>query len=69
LGWLAASPAKDVMATNVVSVDPDAPLAEAAALLRKHQIGCLAVVAGDRLVGILTEGDFLALLAAQTGRP
>jgi acetoin utilization protein AcuB len=66
---LAASPAKDVMATNVVSVDPDAPLAEAAALLRKHQIGCLAVVAGDRLVGILTEGDFLALLAAQTGRP
>ena len=63
---LAASPAKDVMATNVVSVDPDAPLAEAAALLRKHQIGCLPVVAGDRLVGILTEGDFLALLAAQT---
>lgn len=60
---LAASPAKDVMASDVVSVDPDAPLAEAAALLRKHQIGCLPVVAGDRLVGILTEGDFLALLA------
>ncbi|MEN8161566.1 MAG: CBS domain-containing protein, partial [Myxococcota bacterium] len=60
---LAASPAKDVMAADVVSVDPDAPLAEAAALLREHQIGCLPVVAGDRLVGVLTEGDFLALLA------
>jgi CBS domain-containing membrane protein len=60
---LAATPVKDVMATRVVSVDPDAPLAEAAALLREHKIGCLPVVAGDALVGVLTEGDFLALLA------
>jgi CBS domain-containing protein len=54
---------KDVMASRVVSVDPDAPLAEAAAPLREHKIGCLPVVAGDALVGVLTEGDFLALLA------
>jgi acetoin utilization protein AcuB len=60
---LAGSPAKDVMATDVVTVDPGASLAEAARLLREHQIGCLPVVAGDELVGILTEGDFLALLA------
>jgi CBS domain-containing protein len=60
---LAATPVKDVMATRVVTVDPDAPLAEAAALLREHKLGCLPVVAGDALVGVLTEGDFLALLA------
>jgi CBS domain-containing protein len=60
---LAATPVKDVMASRVVTVDPDAPLAEAAALLREHKIGCLPVVAGDALVGVLTEGDFLALLA------
>jgi len=60
---LASSPAKDVMASSVVTVDPEATLAEAAALLREHKIGCLPVVAGDELVGILTEGDFLALLA------
>ena len=59
---LAATPVKQVMASHVVTVDPDAPLAEAAALLREHKIGCLPVVAGDALVGILTEGDFLALL-------
>jgi CBS domain-containing membrane protein len=59
---LAATPVKDVMASHVVAIDPDAPLAEAAALLREHKIGCLPVVAGDALVGILTEGDFLALL-------
>ncbi len=60
---LASSPVKDVMASSVVTVDPEAKLAEAAALLREHKIGCLPVVAGDELVGILTEGDFLALLA------
>jgi CBS domain-containing protein len=59
---LAATAAKEVMASHVVSVDPDAPLAEAAALLREHKIGCLPVLAGDELVGVLTEGDFLALL-------
>jgi CBS domain-containing protein len=60
---LAASSVKNVMASHAVTVDQDAPLAEAAALLREHKIGCLPVVAGDALVGILTEGDFLALLA------
>jgi acetoin utilization protein AcuB len=60
---LATTPAKDVMASEVVTIDPGASLAEAAALLQRRQIGCLPVVAGDELVGILTEGDFLALLA------
>jgi CBS domain-containing membrane protein len=60
---LAATAVKDVTASHVVTVDPNAPLAEAAALLREHKIGCLPVVAADELVGILTEGDFLALLA------
>jgi acetoin utilization protein AcuB len=60
---LATTPAKDVMASDVVTIDPEAKLAEAAALMRGRQVGCLPVVAGDELVGILTEGDFLALLA------
>ncbi len=60
---LAATSVKNVMASNVVTVDRDAPLAEAAALFREHKIGCLPVVVGDSLVGILTEADILALLA------
>lgn len=60
---LATTVVKDVMTSHVVSVDPNAPLAEAATLLREKKIGCLPVVAGDELVGILTEGDFLALIA------
>jgi CBS domain-containing protein len=60
---LATTSIKEVMASHVVTVDPEVPLAEAATLLREHQIGCLPVVAGDVLAGILTEGDFLALLS------
>lgn len=53
---------KAVMDTDVVTVHPDCALAEAAATMMERKIGCLPVVDADRLVGILTEGDFLAML-------
>jgi CBS domain-containing membrane protein len=54
---------KDVMATEVVTIAPDASLVDAARLLTERKIGCLPVVENGRLVGILTEGDFVALVA------
>jgi len=54
---------KDVMATEVVTTSPDVPLIEAARILTARKIGCLPVVENGRLVGILTEGDFVALIA------
>src|SRR5258708_39242983 len=54
---------KDVMATEVVTIRPDASLVYAARVLTERKIGCLPVVDGGRLVGILTEGDFVALIA------
>ena len=54
---------KDVMATEVVTIRPDASLTYAARLLTERKIGCLPVVENGRLVGILTEGDFVALIA------
>ena len=57
---------KEVMASNVTTVDPDAPLQQAAVLMTEHKIGCLPVLAGGELVGILTEGDFVAMLNPQT---
>lgn len=59
---LASTPVKDVMHTDVATVDPEVPLAEAAQLMMERKIGCLPVVEAERLVGILTEGDFLALM-------
>ena len=54
---------KDVMATDVVTTSPNTSLVEAARLLTERKIGCLPVVENGRLVGILTEGDFVAMIA------
>jgi acetoin utilization protein AcuB len=45
---------------------PETGVAEAALLLREQRIGCIPVVDGGRLVGIVTRGDVLSALA--TGR-
>jgi len=55
--------AKEVMTTEVITTTPDTPLAEAARIMIDMKIGCLPVLEGDKLVGILTEGDFVALAA------
>ncbi len=52
---------KEVMTTDVTTIRPDAPVATAAALMLQHQIGCLPVVDAGKLVGIVTESDFIAL--------
>jgi CBS domain-containing membrane protein len=53
---------KEVMTTDVITTTPDTPLIEAARVLMEHKIGCLPVVENGRLVGILTEGDFVAMV-------
>ncbi|SRR5712691_11242719 len=53
---------KEVMITDVITTTPDTPLIEAARVLMEHKIGCLPVVENGRLVGILTEGDFVAMV-------
>ena len=50
----------DVMTTGAATARPDAPLAEAARIMVEHRISGLPVVdASGRLVGVITEGDFL----------
>ena len=61
---LESCPVKNVMESDPVTVHPDTPLSEAAETMMERKIGCLPVVDANRLVGILTEGDFLAMLAA-----
>ncbi len=52
---------KDVMTCDPITVAPDLPLPEAARIMLDKKIGCLPVVENDRLVGILTESDFVRL--------
>lgn len=50
---------RDIMATEPDVIEPDATLREAAELLLENKTGCLPVVEGLHLVGILTEADFV----------
>ena len=59
---LEACPVKQVMQCDVRQTTPDTPLAEAAREMLAAKIGCLPVVERERLVGILTESDLLALI-------
>ena len=54
-------PVDMLMETNVVTIGPDAPASKAARLIEAHKIGCLPVVAAGKLVGIVTEADFVGL--------
>ena len=49
----------DVMITDVVSIGPDERIDSASAILNRHEIGCLPVVLGKTLVGILSKQDLV----------
>lgn len=51
----------DVMTRDMKTVTPDTPLVEAGRILTATKIGCLPVVEEGRLVGIVTESDFVRL--------
>jgi CBS domain-containing protein len=56
---MSSLPVKEVMTPDPITTTPDTPLGEAARLMHDSKLGCLPVVEGARLVGILTEGDFV----------
>ncbi len=55
---------RDVMISDPVTVAPDTTIRQAMEIMRDRRIGCLPVVHGDELVGIITAMDFLRI----TGR-
>jgi CBS domain-containing membrane protein len=52
-------PVEMVMEKDVLVISPDTAAAHAALLLETHKFGCLPVVQHGKLVGILTESDFV----------
>ena len=56
-----------VMSAAVIVVDPERPVAEAARIMMDHKIGALPVVDEGRLVGIITESDFVRAMAGSAG--
>ncbi|OLS41979.1 CBS domain-containing protein [Bacillus sp. MRMR6] len=49
---------EDIMSSKLVTITPDASTQEAATMMAEHQIRRLPVVEGDKLVGIVSLGDF-----------
>ena len=54
---------KDAMHDEVISTSPQTPLADAARLMLTEKVGCLPVVDGNRLVGLISEADFVKRFA------
>lgn len=56
--------ARDIMTRDVVTVGPEAPLAEVADVLEKRRIKRVPVLQGARMVGIVSRSDLVQALAA-----
>jgi CBS domain-containing membrane protein len=52
---------KDIMVTDIATIDEHASLRQAAMFIEKHQIGCLPIVTDGRLRGIITDTDFVGV--------
>ena len=62
--------AKDVMTHCLVTVTPEAPIRDAIARMISHEVSGMPVVDADgKLVGIVTEGDFLRRVEMHTTAP
>ena len=61
--------ASDVMTRKVISVDPDSTVLQAARLMLQHRISGLPVLdKTGKLLGVLSEGDFLRRRETRTER-
>jgi CBS domain-containing protein len=52
-------PIRDIMKTDVLTVRPTTRTLDAMHLMDEHNVACLPVLKDDRLVGIITERDFM----------
>jgi len=60
---------KDVMVTDLVTVALDVGVQVATRIMNDFEIGCLLVVSGRRLVGIVTERDILRRVVVKRRDP
>lgn len=49
---------KGIMRKDVTTVSPDTSVEQAAAIAQKNKVGCLPVMEGNHIVGIVTTNDF-----------
>ena len=64
---LLTKPIKSIMSTNVITGHPLDFVEELAATMIENQIGCLPILQGKKLVGLITETDLLHTFVQLTG--
>jgi CBS domain-containing protein len=56
---------EDVMVREVITLDEDSTVKEAAEIMNKFEIGCLIAIGRGKAMGILTERDLLKRVVAE----
>jgi acetoin utilization protein AcuB len=59
--------ARNVMVKNVVTIGEDTPFEEAARIMADKRIGCLPVMRGEELVGIISDNDLFNVMVNLLG--
>jgi CBS domain-containing protein/gamma-glutamylcysteine synthetase len=54
-------PVREIMERNLTTVTPETPTLEAIDLMRSRKVACLPVLKNGKLVGIVTERDFMSI--------
>jgi CBS domain-containing protein len=58
--------ANEIMVRKVITAKPETNLTDVARLMHKNRVGSIVIVKNGRPVGILTESDFIKLVARGT---
>jgi CBS domain-containing protein len=66
---LRSTTVKDLMVSDVVTIDPAATLADAARLMRDHNVGILPVIVNTKLAGVITDRDLVVRALAEGADP
>ena len=64
------TPVREIMETKLITVSPQTKTLDALELLKNNDIGCLLVIHGAKLAGLVTERDFVCIvgeLLSETG--
>lgn len=59
---------KDLMINDPIFIGPETSIMEAMNIMREKRIGCLPVVKNNKLIGIITEENFLNITASLLSR-
>jgi CBS domain-containing protein len=54
-------PVKEIMERRPITVSPDTPTLEAIDLMREHRVSCVPVIGDGKLVGMVSERDFMPI--------